>query len=162
MDGKRQLLFIFGVAAAAMGIYAAVRFFSQSEELRIQRAIYAAVAGVEQNDPQRYGRIFSLSFRDDVGRNKLVLLKMAEEIFQQFRPLRVEIKQLTITLNEEETGKADAVIGFKCYFKHAADGKLYYEAGRFESGFQKEGREWRIISLRYIDADEILFIQAVA
>ncbi len=162
MDRKRQLLFILGVAVAAVGIYTAVRFFSQTEESRIQRAIYAAVAGVEQDDPQRYGRILSLSFRDDVGRNKLVLLRIVEEIFREFRPLRVEIKQLTITLGEEEKDTAEAVIGFKCYFKHAGDGKLYYEAGRFEADFQKEGRAWRIRSLRYIDADEIMFIQAVA
>ena len=36
------------------------------------------------------------------------------------------------------------------------------EAGRFEAGFVREGREWKIRSLHYIDADEILFIQAVA
>ena len=57
MNRGRQLLFIFGVAAAAVGLYVAVRFFSQSEESRIQRAVYAAVAGVEQDDPKRYGRI---------------------------------------------------------------------------------------------------------
>ncbi len=162
MDRKRQLLFILSVVVVAAGIYVGVRFFSQTEESRLQRAVYAAVAGVERDDPKRYGRILSLFYQDDEGRNKLVLLKMAEEIFQEFRPLRVEIKQLTITLSEEEKDSAHVVIGFKCYFKHAQDGKLYYEAGRFEAGFHKEGRTWRIRCLRYIDADEILFIQAVA
>ncbi len=162
MDHKRQLLFIFSVAVLAAGTYAAVRSFSQTEEARIRQAVYAAVAGVEQDDAVRYGRILSRFYQDDAGRNKLVLLKTAEEIFRDFRPLRVEIKQLTITLKEEEGSAAEVSIGFKCYFDHLEDGKLYYEAGRFEADFQKEGRAWKIRSLRYIDADEIMFIQAVA
>ncbi len=162
MDRKRQLIFIISVAVVAAGVYAAVRFFSQTEETRIQRAVYAAVAGVEQGDARRYGRILSCFYQDDAGRNKMVLLKTAEEIFRDFRPLRVEVKHLTITLGEEEKDTAVALIDFKCYFKHLEDGKLYYEAGRFEADFRKEGRAWRIRSLRYIDADEIMFIQVVA
>ena len=119
------------------------------------------MAGVEQSDASRYGAIISLAYRDAAGRNKLGLLRTAEEIFLEFRPLRVEIKQLTITIAED--GKSgEAIIGFKCYFKRMPEGKLYYEAGRFEAGFMKEGQEWRIRSLNYIDADEIMFIQAVA
>jgi len=162
MGRKRQLLFILGVTVVAVAVYGAVRSLSQTEESRIRRAVYAAVAGIEGDDVRRYGRVISLSYSDDGGRNKLSLLRTAQEIFGTFRPLRVEIKQLTITLDEEKKGRAQAVIGFKCYFKHAEDGKIYYEAGRFEADFAKEGREWRIVSLRYIDADEILFIQAVA
>jgi len=161
MERKNPLIFIFSVAVLAAGIYAAVRFFGQTDETRIQRAIYAAVAGVEQANAARYGRILSPFYEDDEGRNKLVFLAAAADIFSSFRPLRVEIKQLTITLGEIE-GTAKAVIGFKCYFKHLKDGKLYYEAGRFEADFQKENGEWKIRSLRYIDADEVLSIQTVA
>jgi len=162
MNRKKQLFFIVGVALAALGIYALVRTLSQTDETRIQRVIYAAVTGVESNDPARYGRILSLSYQDEVGRNKIVLLKVVEEIFAEFRPLRVEIKQLTITLGEDDPETAQVTIGFKIYFKRLPEGKMYYEAGRFETDFVREGREWRIRSLSYIDADEIMFIQAVA
>ncbi|MGE5279456.1 MAG: hypothetical protein ACM3L6_01760 [Deltaproteobacteria bacterium] len=161
MERGRQLVFIVAVAAAAVVLYACVRSCSQTEETRVQRALYGAVAGVEQNDASRYGRFVSLFYADEEGRNKLALLAAARQLFDEFRPLRVEIKQLKITVADDRKTAA-AVIGFKCYFKHLPDGKLYYEAGRFEADLTKEERQWRVRRLRYIDADEIMFIQAVA
>jgi hypothetical protein len=160
MDSRKQLLFIFAVALGAFCLYGAIRFLTEDEPARIRKSVYQAVLGLEKKDPSRYGAIISSQYQDEDGHNKLTLLKMIEDVLRGFDPIKCEIKQLTV--ETKESGAAEAVIGFKFYFKNSKDGKLYYSAGRLRAGFFKEGRSWRIRQMDYIDAKEIFSFQSVA
>ena len=157
---KHPFRYIVVLIALAVLSYALVRVFLEDDGMKIQRAVYAAVVGVEKNDPSRYGRILSDSYRDDDGRDKAGILSIVARTFRDYKPFRVEIKGLKV---DTEGVQAETLISYRCYFKKDGAGeKVYYDAGKINAFWQKESSGWKIVRIEYTSSSEILFLPAVA
>jgi hypothetical protein len=152
--------FIFGVAFLAVISYALVSFLQENDEAKIRRAVYAAVLGVERNEPARYGRVLSASYRDAYGHDKASVLKIVADAFKDYKPFKVEVKALKIEVQGPE---ATAQIAYRCLFKKNAGGdQVYYDAGKLIVSWRKETSGWKIVKIEYTGSQEMLFLPVVA
>ncbi|MDD5137874.1 MAG: hypothetical protein PHF12_05350 [Candidatus Omnitrophica bacterium] len=152
--------FIFGVALLAVASYALVTFLQENDEARIRRAVYAAVLGVERNEPARYGRVLSPLYKDEYGNDKAAVLKIVADAFRDYKPFKVEIKALKI---ETEGAGATTQIAYRCLFKKSDGGEqIYYDAGKVIASWRRETSGWKIIKIEYTGSQEMLFLPVVA
>lgn len=156
---KNPRNFIFLIVLLSFFVYFIVNFFKTDEKTMVKRALYAAVLGIEKNDPARYGRVLSQDYMDDSGLRKDDILRYAAGAFRDYKPFKVELKRLEITAKEGET-KSD--IAFKCLFKKEDDDRIYYDAGKITAWWRKEKSGWKIFKMEYTSAQDMLFLPAVA
>ncbi|QAT16508.1 hypothetical protein BU251_01575 [Candidatus Velamenicoccus archaeovorus] len=152
--------FIFGVAFLAVIGYALVSFLQENDEAKIRRTVYAAVLGVERNEPARYGRVLSASYKDEYGNDKASVLKIAADAFKDYKPFKVEIKALK---TEVQGPEATTQIAYRCLFKKSGgSGQIYYDAGKLIASWRKETSGWKIVKIEYTGSQEMLFLPVVA
>lgn len=159
MGPKNQKILIFSVALLALIVYFAVRISSEDEESRLRKTIYTAAVAVESRDVGRCSRFVAPEYADNYGNNKFMLLSLISGIFKDYEDIKVDIRKINI---EIDGVKADAGIGFKCYFKPFNEDKIYYDAAKLNIKFKKENKLWKAVEIEYIGSNEILYIQAVA
>lgn len=160
MESKKQFAIILGAVFCAIVLYAMIRIFSEDDESRVRKTIYAGVLAVERQDILKCGLLLSDDYQDSYGHNKAMVLKFVSEIFKEYKSFKIHIKQLKIEIKESS---AEADIAFKCYFKKWGDEKrMYYDTGKLKVHFDKEGRRWKVKKIEYTGANELLFIQSVA
>jgi len=152
--------FIFGVVLLAVVSYALVTFLQENDETRIRRAVYAAVLGVERNEPARYGRVLSPLYKDEYGNDKAAVLKTVADAFKDYKPFKVEIKALKI---ETEGEGATTQIAYRCLFRKSGGAEqIYYDAGKLIACWRKETSGWKIVKIEYTGSQEMLLLPVVA
>lgn len=160
MSTRHPLVFILLVALLGFFIYGAVSVFLDNDEKRIRREINAAILGVELNDPARYSAILAEDFADSQGLTRREILEQVAEIFKDFRPVKVDVKQLKIKVSGAIQATAD--MGFKVYLRRVKDDVLYQDAGKLVLSFKKVRGVWRAYQIFYTGSEDIWFIQSVA
>jgi len=162
MESKKQRLLLLAVFFCAVVLYLAIRFFTENDEARVRRTIYATVLAVEKEDLLKCMSFVSSAYTDSTGHDKTTLARMTAQIFKEFRDFKVDIKKIKIEVQESA---ADSEISFRLYFKTLDRDQIYYDTGRLKLYFRKEedGR-WRVHSLEYQGAKELemLMLQGVA
>lgn len=156
---KNTRALIFLVSLASVLAYFAVRSCGETDESRIRKVVYTGVLCVEQGDLARCLPLVSDRYSDEYGNSKLAFLKLVKGIFADFRDIKVEVKQLIVEVKGEE---AEADVAFMCVFRKTGDAQLYYDNGKLKARFRKEGGRWKVHSVTYEGAGEMLFLQSVA
>lgn len=159
MESKKQLFLIFGVAFCAFLVFVSIRIFSENDESRIRKTVYAGILAVEKKDIPRCAHLVSETYKDDYGNDKEHLLKIARDIFKAYEEFRIMIKRLKIEVKGSE---GSANIGFTCYFKKPGDKNIYYDSGELKVYFHQENEAWKVSQLEYKGSNELLFLQSVA
>ena len=157
-EGK-QGLFILSVVVVAIIVYAGLRVLGENEESRIRKVINTAVLAVEKNDTLRCASLVSGAYEDKYGNSKLTLLRIVQEIFNEYKDFKVVIKQMNIEIKDNASS---ADVAFTSYFKQAGESQIYYDSGKIKVGLIKEDGRWRIHNLEYLGSQEMLFLQSVA
>ncbi len=155
----RQIVLILIVCALAVIVYLVVRGLSQDEESRIRKVVYNAVVCVEKEDIGRCSRLISERYEDKAGNTRFIFLKILSQVFDEYESFKIDIKKLDVTV---EGSSASADIGFVCYFKQAGKKQLYYDKGKLDVKFEKEGGAWKVTRAEYSGSGEILYLQGVA
>ena len=159
MDQKKQLLIIFAVGLGALVMYVMIRGFSENDETRIRKIIYAAGFAVETQDSARYSSFVSEAYHDKLGRDKATLLREVMALFKDYKPFKVDFKQFRIHVEKDD---ATTEIGLKAYFRKDSDSHLYYDAGEFKVYFHREAKLWKVREVEFQDIKELFFIPNVA
>lgn len=151
--------FIFAVIASAILVFWLVNHFSENDQTRIRRVLYAAIYGIEKADAARYSRILSDHYQDDQGNTKRDLLSLAARTFRDFKPFKVEIKRLEI---KPDGQKAESEIAYRCLLRKSGEDKIYYDAAKIEAFWEKETSGWKIVRIEYTNSQDMLFLPSVA
>lgn len=151
--------FIFCIVTGALVVFLLVNHFSQNDQTRIRRAVYAAVYGIEKADAARYGDILSSRYQDDSGYDKAKILSIAANAFKDFKPFKVEIKRLMI---KPEGSQAETEIAYRCLFKKPGEDKIYYDAAKITASWDREQGGWKIVKMKYTNSQDMLFLPSVA
>jgi len=159
MESRKQLRLILSVIILALLFYVAVQVFSENDEARIRRVVNLCILAVEKEDTPGYSRFISQSYQDSYGNTKAGLLVILADNFKEYKPFKVDVKQLSI---KTEESKGQAGIAFKCYFKRMGDKQIYYDAGKAKIYFQKEEKSWKVTNIEYKGSSEMLFLPTVA
>lgn len=159
MSPKRQLSVILCVALGAIFAYALIRVFSENDEARVRRAVYAGIVVFEKTDIAKCAPLISDAYEDTFNNDKAAVLRFLSEIFKDFKDFRVVVKKLKVKVKGAE---AEGQVWFICYFGKIGDEKLYYDSGKIEFGFAKELKDWRVKKIEYSGSGELLFLQSVA
>ena len=150
---------VFIVTLAAAVLYLCVRLLSVDDESRVRKVVYSGVVGFEREDILRCASIISDNYSDQYGNSRAVFIGIIKDIFSDYSDIRVEIKQLQIKA-EENDSVAD--VGFVCYFKKTGQKQIYYDKGKLKIIFKKDDGRWKIYRVDYSGSKDILFIQSVA
>lgn len=159
MESKKQLSVILCVALGAILAYALIRSFSENDESRVRRVVYAGLVAFEKADIEKCAPLISGAYEDSFGNNKISVLKFFAKIFKDFKDFKVVVKKLKVKARGAEAG---GEAWFTCYFKKIGDEKLYYDSGKIVFGFEKERKSWVVKKIEYIGSNELLFLQSVA
>ncbi len=159
MGSKKQLLVILCVALGAIFTYALIRAFSENDESRVRRAVYAGIAAFEKTDIRKCAPLISDAYEDTFGNNKAEVLRFLSEILKDFKDFRIVVKKLKVKAGGTEAG---GDVWFTCYFRKIGDEKLYYDSGKIEFDFVKELKDWKVKKIEYSGSSELLFLQSVA
>ena len=159
MDQKKQLLIIFAVGLGALVMYVMIRGFSENDETRIRKIIYAAGFAVETQNFTRYSSFVSEAYHDELGRDKAKLLQEVAALFKDYKPFKVDFKQFRIHVQKDD---ATTEIGLKVFFRKDNDSHLYYDAGEFKVHFYREAKLWKVREVEFQDIKELFFIPNVA
>ena len=159
MSQKRQLVVILGVTLGAILAYTLIRVFSENDESRVRRAVYAGIVLIEKKDIQKCAPLISDGYEDTFGNDKASVLRFLSGIFKDFKDFKVIVKKLKVKANGAE---AAGKVWFICYFRQIGDEKLYYDPGKIEFEFVKELKDWRVKKIGYSGSNELLFLQSVA
>jgi hypothetical protein len=135
------LIFLAGTAIAAKFI------FFPDEKAKIRRTLSLAVSEIEEKNPSKFIRHFTLDYRDSFNNTYGTLFLYLKNNLNQCKSISVGLNQMEIDVKENQ-----AVIKFFAAANVVTtDGELYKEAGRFILRMRKEQLAWRIYRLDEMD-----------
>ena len=137
-------------------IFPRVKSFFEGEKGRIKRIIYAAKAATEQENLFKCISFISHNYSDEYGNDRRIILLVAQKAFDIYDNIVIGIRQLNISL-DTDTAKAEVeATGVARNVERKETSVFEIETIRFLIFFQKEETGWKVISLEFLEPQDIL------
>ncbi len=129
-----------------------------SDTEKIRKIIHSAKAATEKEDLLKCISFVSLDYNDKHGNNRGSLFLIAKNVFRAYGDILIVIEDLKIDVESNLKAKAHVIASGQG--RRAEGEKLKFildtERVEFDVNFKKEGNNWKVVELNFIQPDDFL------
>lgn len=150
---KKTIIII--VAAVAVFIVAQAFFLLENDEDKLLGLVYAARNAAEKEDLARSMSFVAQSYSDSDGNNKAMLARIAQQVFQHYDAILIEIEECDISFQKDNNATMRLVCSGQG--KRTAEPAVM-DTQKVEAEFfwQKENNAWRIKEIRFTSPKDFM------
>ena len=134
-------------------IYSWIQGLFQGEEAKVRRFILRGKRAVESKNIFSCANMVSMNYHDRYGNDRQSLLSGAREVFNYYKRIFIGIQKMEVKLDGSKT-EAEVTIVAQIVgepYEKPREGVFERERGRFCVRLIKEGRDWKVIRLEFLE-----------